>query len=126
MRPFLPLTLLVFCTFTSLPASDWPRGRGPNGDGQADPAQKVPEKWTESDKVIWRTPLRGRGHSSPTVVGERIFLTTADPAAHEQLVVCLDRTSGREVWSTVGHRGNLDSGNHRLSSPAASSVTWDG
>lgn len=126
MRPVISLGLILACTLTCLSAPDWPRWRGPTGDGQADPAQKVPEKWSDSEKVVWRTPLRGRGHSSPTVVGDRIFLTTADTAAQEQLVLCLDRESGRELWATVVHRGNLDSGNHRLSSPAASSVTWDG
>ena len=113
MRPVISLGLILACTLHCLSASDWPRWRGPTGDGQADPAQKVPEKWSDSEKVVWRTPLRGRGHSSPTVVGDRIFLTTADTAAQEQLVLCLDRESGRELWATVVHRGNIDSGNHR-------------
>ena len=126
MRPRLTLCLLLLCPLFQLSASDWPRWRGPTGDGHADPAQKVPEKWSESEKIVWRSPLRGRGHSSPTVAGNRIFLSTADTAAQEQLVLCLDRATGRELWATVVHRGNLDSGNHRLSSPAASSVTWDG
>ncbi len=126
MRPLVTPALLLACLLTPLPASDWPGWRGPRGDGHADASQKVPEKWTESDKVLWRAPIRGRGHSSPTVVGDRIYLTTADVAAQEQIVLCLDRATGREVWSTAVHRGSLDQGNHRLASPAASSVTWDG
>lgn len=117
MRPYVTLILLLLGPLSQLSASDWPRWRKPTGDGHADPAQKVPEKWSESEKIVWRAPLRGRGHSSPTVAGNRIFLSAADTAAQEQFVLCLDRVTGRELWSTVVHRGNLDSGNHRLSSP---------
>ena len=126
MLPRVTPALLSLCLLNPLFASDWPGWRGPRGDGHADASQKVPEKWSESEKVHWRAPIRGRGHSSPTVVGNRIYLTTADLTAQEQVVLCLDRANGREVWSTVVHRGSLDQGNHLLSSPAASSVTWDG
>lgn len=124
----LPLILSVFAaSLTAQPATaDWPGWRGPTADGHAAAGQKVPAKWSETENVIWRTPLRGRGHSSPTVVGNRIFLTTADLIRQEQVVLCLDRATGKPLWETVAHRGNLDSGNHRNSSPAASSVACDG
>jgi len=124
LRLLAILTPLAF--FPALTASDWPGWRGPTRDGHATAGQKVPLKWSDTENVLWRTPLRGRGHSSPTVVGERIYLTTADQASHEQSVICLDRATGRPVWESVVHRGDVDRGNHRNSSPAAASVAWDG
>ncbi|MBI5692417.1 MAG: PQQ-binding-like beta-propeller repeat protein [Verrucomicrobia bacterium] len=124
--PLLVLTLALPLAAAPGSSADWPGWRGPKGDGHAAAGQSVPTRWSETENVKWRAPLRGRGHSSPTIVGERIFLTSADPVAQEQIVLCLDRASGRQLWETVVHRGSLDSGAHRNSSPAASSVTWDG
>lgn len=130
MRPLIPRSLLLAATLSSLSAApataDWPAWRGPTGDGQAAPGQKAPVKWSETENVVWRAPLRGRGHGSPTVVGNRIYLATADAAKQEQAVVCLDRATGKLVWETVVHRGNLESGAHKNSSPAASSVACEG
>jgi outer membrane protein assembly factor BamB len=105
---------------------DWPAWRGPTGDGQAAAGQEVPVKWSETENVIWRAPIHGRGHGSPTVVGNRVYLTTADVAKQEQFVVCLDRASGQPVWETVVHRGPLETKGHRNSSAASSTLAWDG
>ncbi len=105
---------------------DWPAWRGPTADGHAAAGQTVPVKWDEKENLLWSTPIRGRGHSSPTVVGNRIYVATADVATQEQLVLCLDRATGKPVWETVVHRGNLDAGGHRNTSLASSSVAWDG
>lgn len=108
------------------PSQDWPGWRGPTRDGQAPAGQKPPTTWSETEKVVWRAAIRGRGHSSPTVVGNRVYVTTADTAAEEQLVICLDRATGKPVWETVVHRGNLDKSGHRNTSQASSTVAWDG
>lgn len=108
------------------PAGDWPGWRGPTGDGQAAAGQTVPTKWSDTEHVAWRAPIRGRGHSSPTVVGDRVYVTTADPAKEEQLVLCFDRATGKPVWETVVHRGNLDRAGHRQTSQASPSVASDG
>ncbi len=59
--------------------ADWPEFRGPLGQGSATSKQiaHVPLKWSATENVRWRTPLAGNGWSSPIVVGERIYLTTA-------------------------------------------------
>jgi outer membrane protein assembly factor BamB len=59
-------------------------------------------------------------------VGNRIYLTTADSAAQELLVLALDRATGKPLWETVVHRGALEHGNHKNSSAAAATVAWDG
>jgi outer membrane protein assembly factor BamB len=107
-------------------AGDWPGWRGPTADGHAAPGQKVPVTWSETQNVVWKASVRGKGHGSPTVVGNRIYLATADHDTQEQLVICYDRATGRQVWETVVHRGKLETKGHRNSSQASSSVAWDG
>ena len=105
---------------------DWPGWRGPTRDGHAAPGQAVPVKWSETEKVVWQSAIRGRGHSSPTVAGNRVYLTTADVEKEEQLVICFDRASGKQVWETVVHRGKLVNKGHRNASAASATPTWDG
>jgi outer membrane protein assembly factor BamB len=133
MKPFLPLSFaIVLAGLTSTQAvltaasGDWPGWRGPTADGHAAAGQKVPVTWSETQNVVWKAPVRGKGHASPTVVGNRIYLATADHATDEQLVICYDRATGKQVWETVVHRGNLETKGHRNSSQASSSVAWDG
>jgi outer membrane protein assembly factor BamB len=122
------LTIAVACQGASAaPSGDWPGWRGPTGDGHAAAGQTVPMKWSETENVLWRTPIPGRGHSSPTVVGDRVYLATADMAKEEQRVLCFDRATGKPVWDTVVHRGKLEqTGGHRQASQASASVAWDG
>lgn len=105
---------------------DWPRWRGPTADGHAAANQNVPTRWSETENVIWRAAIRGRGHSSPTVVGQHVYVATADQAAMEQLVLCFDRATGKPVWEAVVHRGKFDQAGHRNASPASATVAWDG
>ncbi|MDO8545256.1 MAG: hypothetical protein Q7S40_32850, partial [Opitutaceae bacterium] len=44
-------------------STDWPGWRGPPRDGQAAAGQTVPLKWSETQNVVWRTGVRGKGHS---------------------------------------------------------------
>ena len=128
MKALQVLSLLLSPLF-SLPvlaAADWPGWRGPTADGHAAAGQTVPVKWNETENIVWRAEVRGRGHGSPTVVGDRIYLATADTATQEQLVLCFNRATGKPVWQTVVHRGNLDSGGHRNASLASATVAWDG
>ncbi len=57
--------------------TDWPRWRGPSDTGMA--TGDAPVKWTETENVKWKTEIPGKGHSSPVIYGNRIFLTTAVP-----------------------------------------------
>lgn len=107
-------------------SADWPGWRGPTRDGIAAPGENPPTQWSETENIVWRAPIPGRGHSSPTVVGNRIYLATADSATETQRVLCLDRASGRLVWDTVVHRGNFDRGGHANTSQASSTVACDG
>ena len=91
----------------------WPLFRGPHGDGTAT-ARKLPLVWSETNNIAWKVPVPGRGRSSPVVLGNRIWLTTAlgqglgrarmgpdDVQTAEHITfeaVCLDRTDGKILW----------------------------
>lgn len=106
--------------------TDWPWWRGPLRNGTAAADQTPPLQWSETENVIWKTSVPGRGHSSPTVVGERLFLTTADPEQQIQSVLCYDRASGSLRWKTDLHQGGFPEKMHAKSSMASSSVACDG
>ena len=108
------------------PSTDWPAWRGPTADGHAAAGQTVPVKWNETENVVWRAPIRGRGHSTPIVVGNQIYVSSADETKQEQFVLCFNRATGKPLWETVIHRGPLDTIGHRNTSQASGSVTWDG
>ena len=94
-----PVLLAVAVVATSLQAqskpTDWPQFRGPNGDGIA--PGPVPVTWAEGKNVKWKTPIHGKGWSSPIVLGNRIWLTTATPDAKALSVLAIDRDSGTIV-----------------------------
>ncbi|QDT74691.1 PQQ-binding-like beta-propeller repeat protein [Lacipirellula limnantheis] len=109
----------------SVSAEDWPWWRGPNRNGEANPEQRPPTAWDGSSHVVWKSRVPGRGHSSPSVVGNHVFLATADEEQQTQSVVCYDRTNGKQLWETVVHRGGLMRKNEK-SSAASSTVACDG
>lgn len=55
----------------------WPQWRGPALNGMA--RGSAPTEWSSTKNVRWKIPIAGRGHSTPVVWGDRIFLTTAVP-----------------------------------------------
>lgn len=106
------------------PAHDWPAWRGPTRNGLAAPMQDPPLAWSETNQVHWKTPLPGRGHGSPTIVGQRIYLPTSLDG--RQLVLALDRATGKMIWQSEVHASQAGAGNHAHSSAASSTVACDG
>ena len=106
-------------------AADWPWWRGPNRNGVANPDQAPPTEWSATQNVAWKSAVNGRGHSSPTVVGEHVYLATADEEQETQSVLCYDRETGQQLWQTVVHRGGLMRKNEK-STAASSTVACDG
>ena len=70
----LTCSLLLFSTLLS--AEDWPEWRGRGGQGISS-AKGLPETWSETSSVVWKSELPGRGHSTPLVRGDHLWLTTA-------------------------------------------------
>jgi outer membrane protein assembly factor BamB len=104
---------LSFCVgLVVLPAAlagDWMQFRGPGGQGVSDD-KGLPETWSETENLVWKTRLPGPGTSSPITVGDAIFFTCysgyaespQDPGDQKNLMrhlVCLDRKTGAIRWS---------------------------
>lgn len=106
--------------------NDWPSWRGPTRDGLAASGQTPPTTWSETENILWKVPIPGRGHGSPTVVGDHIYLPTADPVARTQTVLCLNRKDGKLVWESLVHSSSAEPGKQANSSAASPSVTYDG
>lgn len=106
---------------------NWPMWRGPDGSGVAD-GQDLPDEFGEDVNVVWKTKIPGRGHSSPTIVGDRIFLATADESAETQSVLALDRATGAVVWAKELHSGGFPPTRemHSKSSHASCAIACDG
>lgn len=107
--------------------NDWPWWRGPNRDNVAT-SSNVPVEFSDSNNVIWKTSVPGRGHSSATVVADRIYTCSADAEKQTQAVFAYDRETGSPVWEKIVHTGNLPgSGNmHPKSTHANGSPACDG
>ena len=114
----------------------------------------VPLRWSETENVLWKTAIEGRGHSAPIVWGDRIFLTTA--VAGEEIpgakapthiyageeflhpaslgvdkkqtlkVIALDAGTGEIVWSKVAFEGQVYDNRHDASSYASPTAVTDG
>lgn len=109
--------------WTSLLATDWPQFRGPGSLGQATSNDPLPtDIGPDSEHLLWKTPLPP-GHSSPVVVGNRIFLT-AERDGH-LLTIGLDRATGNVLWEQEAPYEKLEEihaiGSHCQPTPAADS-----
>ncbi len=75
----------------------WPRFRGPTGQGHAIETD-FPLKWSASENVAWKSELIGRGHSSPVIWGDRLFVTSASEDGKQRLLLCYSRDQGDLLW----------------------------
>jgi outer membrane protein assembly factor BamB len=102
LRTHSPLAVcLAFFISTSfaaaLRAQDWPQFRGPTGQGVST-VKRAPLQWAEaSANLKWKSPIEGLGWSSPSVQGDRIWLTTALEDGKSLRAVCLDLNSGEQI-----------------------------
>jgi outer membrane protein assembly factor BamB len=104
---------------------DWPWWRGPNHDGIAKPGQTLPSKIDVSKHLLWKAKIEGKGHGTPIVAGDKIFLLTSNEEKQSQAAIALDRKSGKHVWGTQVHKGKLDKKNKKASH-ANGSLACDG
>jgi hypothetical protein len=127
---------------------DWPSFRGPGGSGVAD-GQHPPLTWDvkAGTNVRWKTPIPGLGHSCPIVWGDRVFVTTAisgdpdpkvrtgnygdvdsvnDTSKHSWQVLCLDRDTGKILWTRTAFEGVPKIKRHLKGSQANCTPATDG
>jgi outer membrane protein assembly factor BamB len=106
--------------------ADWPWWRGPNRNGIAASNQKPPLKWNETDNVRWKALVPGRGHGSPIVVGDQVFVAAADHERAVQAVLCYHRDTGKLLWQTEVHQGGFETKGNKKSSLASCTPACDG
>lgn len=83
-------------------AADWPEFRGPGGRGVAAGDAAIRTTWSEEEGIAWKADLRGRGVSSPIVVGDLVVVTSSSGPRQEQLhVIALDKATGEQRWERI-------------------------
>ncbi|MCZ6792545.1 MAG: PQQ-like beta-propeller repeat protein [Planctomycetota bacterium] len=124
----------------------WPAWRGPLSTGVA-PHADPPVEWSERKNIRWKIGLPGKGHSTPIVWGDQVFVTTAvpygeaakpertDPHEHDNLsfthhqrlmVLAINRRDGKIAWERVVHKELPHEGGHHTGSYASNSPVTDG
>jgi outer membrane protein assembly factor BamB len=127
-------------------ARDWPQFRGTRA-GVADDDPALPDTWSRTENVAWRTPLAGTGWSSPIISGGQIFVTSvvstdnveapkpglyfggerpAPSAEHQWVVTAVDFETGRIRWQRDVHRAPPSAPRHLKNSYASETPVTDG
>jgi outer membrane protein assembly factor BamB len=75
--------------------AQWPQFRGPEGLGTT--TARVPLTWSEESNVRWKTAIHGRAWSSPIVIDNQIWVSTATPDGRELSALAVDVESGKIV-----------------------------
>ena len=102
---------------------DWPCWRGTTGDGICTETD-VPVKWSGNENIAWKTPIPGKGHSSPIVSAGRIFVTSADKK-NARTLMSLDAKTGEVLWTKTVLKAPPEKINY-LNSRASSTPAADG
>jgi outer membrane protein assembly factor BamB len=127
--------------------ANWPQYRGARSLGTST-AANLPDSWSTTENIAWKTPIPGRGWSCPIVWGDKVFVTTVvsekppeaakkglylggdrktpptDP--HKWVLICLDLKTGKKLWEQVAAEGVPDSSRHIKNSYASETPVTDG
>src|SRR5215213_2255324 len=152
MRPFaLALLLLLLGPNPGESATNsslfWPQWRGPQANGSSLEA-KPPVEWSEKKNVRWKVQLPGKGHSTPIIARDRVYVLAAAPFGealpavhdsapgvhdsvpvthrHQYMVLALSRADGKVLWKTVVREEFPHEGGHYTGSPISNSPFIDG
>lgn len=98
MRYFWIVACIVLSLGSKITSAqeNWPEFRGPTQQGHAD-AKNLPIEFNDHKNVTWRTPIAGRGHSSPIIWGNQLWVTTALEEGRSLHAICLDKESGEVI-----------------------------
>ncbi len=146
MKAIAPLLLLgLIAMQLVVHAEQWPQFRGPGAMGVAE-SPRLPDTWSTTKNVRWKTTIPGHGWSSPVVWGDRIFVTAVVPSAeteapvkglyfggerpapkveHRWMVYAIDWNTGRIAWQREARRG-LPVSRHLKNTYASETPVTDG
>jgi outer membrane protein assembly factor BamB len=145
----LPSLSLILAAVAGLAnaQTNWPQFRGPGARGVA-AGEALPDRWSATENVAWKTAIPGRGWSSPIVWGSNVFLTSVvntgnieepkkglyfggnrlDPpdSVHQWKVFALDLETGQIRWERQVHEGKPQTSIHLKNSYASETPVTDG
>lgn len=115
---------MILNTFSPANGQNWPGWRGPNGDGTS-VETNLPIEWDSVTNVLWKSPVPGKGHSSPIIWEDKLFLTSALPETLEKILLCYDNSTGDLLWQRTVVRDSLER-KHPDNSYASGTPATDG
>lgn len=118
---------IVYALLLFWMSEDWSQFRGPNSDGHVR-NDSVPEKWSDTENVVWKVSIPGLGWSSPVIVDGRIYLTTAVPEGEglSLRTLCLKSDDGSVIWDKEIRRVDKAPSIHTKNSHASPTPIVDG
>jgi outer membrane protein assembly factor BamB len=97
-------------------AENWPHWRGPRFNGST-LEKGLPEKFGKAENVAWTAPLPGPSAATPIVWGDRVFLSSTEPATKGLVAMCLRAADGQVLWrKRLGADAKVD--RNTLASPS--------
>ncbi len=109
----------------ALRAENWPEFRGLTAQGHST-ERGLPLTWSPTENVRWRTPVAGTGWSTPSILGDRIWLTSAADGGRSLRALCLDRNSGKTLHDVEVFRLDAVTGVHKKNNPASPTPILEG
>ena len=127
-------------------AEQWPQFRGPGSAGLGEGAN-LPDKWSATENVKWKTPIAGHGWSSPIAWGDRVFVTSVIPIGeteapkkglylqgerpaptieHRYMIMAISFATGKMIWQRQLHRGVPPGPRHLKNTFASETPVTDG
>jgi len=103
-------------------AKYWSRWRGPSGQGLVRSGTYT-DKWSQTERVKWKVAVPGRGHSSPIIWGNHIFLTTEYDSGARLSMLAFSRTDGKQLWETFVPTDGVEHVYPKNSRASATAVT---
>lgn len=130
MKPVTFQLLIVVLTFSGAAAlgqeeeARWPQFRGVGGQGIGGEGLRLPTKFGPAKNLVWKMEVP-RGHSSPCVWDERIFVTGCDEAAKKIETICVERRTGKILWRQTAPATKFETVD-KVNSLASSTAACDG
>ncbi len=145
---------LVSSLTLSASGKNWPQWRGPESTGIS-VEKNLPSEWSATKNIKWKVPVEGKGHSSPIVWGNKVFITTGIEGEvipnvqqpqrkeiygesgkhpdgvgadrkHKLKVLCYDRNTGKLLWEQIAYEGQVFDYRHRKNTYASATPATDG
>ncbi|HNX55183.1 MAG TPA: PQQ-like beta-propeller repeat protein [Prolixibacteraceae bacterium] len=96
---------------------NWTHFRGTSLNAVSESANP-PTQWSETNNIRWKTDLEGKGWSSPVVLDNQIWLTTASDDGKKMNGVCLDFNSGKVLFNILLFTPDSVQGKHSINTYA--------